>query len=300
MTTSPTFRLGIQSAGDTGEDDHARPRRDDERGRQHRGGYLADAGLREHNLVAIEPCRCQLPRLGASCTGSWSMVASRSSASSWGSAEMSAIGPRSSLTVRPYRYASGRERADTRPARPPPVFEQLVETGSPSVVEELMVEFGLSRAETTARARELADARHIALVSGTSRILMAFPFSAIATPFRVTANGRSYFANCCLGRVAFHSMLDEPITIDSFCQHCARADSHRAERRPRHSRRAGRGDRLPCARADAMVGGHHHDLLQHDGLLLRRPSIETRPTWPPTHNRIQPLRSRRTRSTPWA
>jgi hypothetical protein len=89
------------------------------------------------------------------------------------------------------------------------------------VVEELMVEFGLSRAETTGVLKELTDARHFALVGGTSRILMAFPFSAIATPFRVTANGREYFANCAWDAVAFHSMLDAPIAIDSFCHHCA-------------------------------------------------------------------------------
>lgn len=101
------------------------------------------------------------------------------------------------------------------------IFQQLVETGSPLVVEELMVEFGLSRAETTAVLNELADARHFALVKGTSRILMAFPFSAIASPFRVTANGRSYYANCAWDAIAFHEMLKRDIEIDSFCQHCA-------------------------------------------------------------------------------
>jgi hypothetical protein len=50
---------------------------------------------------------------------------------------------------------------------------------------------------------------------------MAFPFSAIATPFRVLANGRTYFANCAWDAVAFHSMLGTDIAIDSFCHHCA-------------------------------------------------------------------------------
>jgi hypothetical protein len=100
------------------------------------------------------------------------------------------------------------------------IFQHLASTGNPPVVEQLMTEFGLSRDETAGFLRELADARHIALVNGTSRILMAFPFSAIATPFRVTANGRSYFANCAWDAVAFHSMLDADIEIDSFCHHC--------------------------------------------------------------------------------
>jgi hypothetical protein len=101
------------------------------------------------------------------------------------------------------------------------IFQQLAATGRPLVVEELMTEYGLSRTEAVAAVQRLADARHVAVVKGTARILMAFPFSAIATPFRVTANGRSYFANCAWDAVAFHSMLDVPITIDSYCHHCA-------------------------------------------------------------------------------
>jgi len=101
------------------------------------------------------------------------------------------------------------------------IFQQLVATGRPMVIEEVMTEYGLSRAEAVAVMQRLADARHVALVKGTSRVLMAFPFSAIATPFRVHANGRDYFANCAWDAVAFHSMLDAPISIDSYCHHCA-------------------------------------------------------------------------------
>jgi hypothetical protein len=54
------------------------------------------------------------------------------------------------------------------------------------------------------------------------RILMAFPFSAIATPFRVRARARDYFANCAWDAVAFHSMLgQDDVSIDSYCHHCA-------------------------------------------------------------------------------
>jgi hypothetical protein len=51
---------------------------------------------------------------------------------------------------------------------------------------------------------------------------MAFPFSAVATPFRVTARGRTWFANCAWDAVAFHAMLGEDeVRVDSFCHHCA-------------------------------------------------------------------------------
>ena len=101
------------------------------------------------------------------------------------------------------------------------IWERLVGDATPPVLEELMREFALSRSEAVDVLRRLADARHIALVQGTSRILMAFPFSAIATPFRVMANGRGYFANCAWDAVAFHEMLNADIAIDSFCHHCA-------------------------------------------------------------------------------
>jgi hypothetical protein len=101
------------------------------------------------------------------------------------------------------------------------IFERFRDEGRPPVVEELMTELALTRAETVATLRELADARHIALVKGTARILMAFPFSAIATPFRVAAGGRSYFANCAWDAIAFHEMLGTDVDIDSFCHHCA-------------------------------------------------------------------------------
>ncbi|MEX2135544.1 MAG: organomercurial lyase [Chloroflexota bacterium] len=101
------------------------------------------------------------------------------------------------------------------------IFEHFLEHAAPPVVEQVMARFSLSRADAKDALRDLAAARHIALVPGTDRILMAFPFSAIATPFRVTVGGRSYFANCAWDAIAFHAMLDEGVRVDSFCHHCA-------------------------------------------------------------------------------
>ncbi len=101
------------------------------------------------------------------------------------------------------------------------VFDHFLEHATPPVVEQLMTAFSLSRNEAAGVLHDLESARHIALVSGTDRILMAFPFSAVATPFRVTVRGRQYFANCSWDAIAFHAMLGEPVLVDSFCHHCA-------------------------------------------------------------------------------
>lgn len=101
------------------------------------------------------------------------------------------------------------------------IFERFLADAQAPVVEELMTHFSLSREDVTAVLHELQTARHIALVPGSARILMAFPFSAIATPFRVETGGREYFANCAWDAVAFHTMLGTDVAVDSFCHHCA-------------------------------------------------------------------------------
>jgi len=100
------------------------------------------------------------------------------------------------------------------------IFERFLADAQAPVVEELMTEFSLSRAEVTAALDQLVAAHHIALVPGSARILMAFPFSAITTPFRVRARGIDYFANCAWDAVAFHAMLGSEVQVSSFCHHC--------------------------------------------------------------------------------
>lgn len=103
------------------------------------------------------------------------------------------------------------------------VYEHFLETARPPLVEELMTEFEMPRDAVVDAFRELVETRAIALVKGTSRVLMAWPFSAIATPFVVHARGREYFANCSWDAIAFHAMLgNDPISVNSFCHHCAR------------------------------------------------------------------------------
>ncbi|HEX9339973.1 MAG TPA: alkylmercury lyase family protein [Thermoplasmata archaeon] len=103
------------------------------------------------------------------------------------------------------------------------VFDTFRARAVPPMLEDLMAYFRLSRSDSFEVLRRLEAARHLKLVPGTQRILMAFPFSAIATPFRVHAGGMSYFANCAWDAVAFHATLGQPVRIESHCHHCASA-----------------------------------------------------------------------------
>ncbi|MGH2462978.1 MAG: alkylmercury lyase family protein [Candidatus Limnocylindria bacterium] len=121
------------------------------------------------------------------------------------------------------------------------IFDHFVENATPPVVELVMTEFHLSRAEAAEVLQTLEGDRHLALVKGTARILMAFPFSAVATPFRVTVRERQYFANCAWDAIAFHAMLGDDVRVDAFCHHCAApiqvemTDGHAARVEPQNA-----------------------------------------------------------------
>src|SRR5213080_164796 len=76
------------------------------------------------------------------------------------------------------------------------VFDHFLEYAVPPVLEQIMERYHLERPDAFAVLKALEEARHLKLVPGTQRILMAFPFSAVATPFRTTRPviGRRYYA----------------------------------------------------------------------------------------------------------
>lgn len=101
------------------------------------------------------------------------------------------------------------------------VYERFLAQAVPPVAEDLMRAFSIPREAVERTLAELDAARHLALVKGTSRILMAWPFSAIATPYRMERGGREYFANCAWDAVAFHAMVGDDVRVRSSCHHCA-------------------------------------------------------------------------------
>src|SRR5439155_5568052 len=80
------------------------------------------------------------------------------------------------------------------------VFDSFLEHSIPPVLEEIMERFRLGRPQACEVLQALEAGRHLKLVPGTRRSLMAFPVSAVATPFRVgRSSGTWFFANCAWG-----------------------------------------------------------------------------------------------------
>jgi len=101
------------------------------------------------------------------------------------------------------------------------IFDHFFEYTTAPPLEEVMQRFKLTRKEAFNRFKELEAEHHIHLVPGTQRILMANPFSAVSTPFRVYFGASRYYANCAWDTVAMHVMLEKEACIASFCHHCA-------------------------------------------------------------------------------
>ena len=145
------------------------------------------------------------------------------------------------------------------------IFDYFENHATAPLLEQIMAKFRFSRSEAFKLLAELELAHHIFLVPGTQRILMAWPFSGVTTPFKVTVAGhmKNYFANCALDAVAFHVMLRKEVRIESFCHHCGEEIRIQLKDQTRVS--PDRNDdplfylSLPAAK---MVGKHSPNLLK--------------------------------------
>jgi hypothetical protein len=69
----------------------------------------------------------------------------------------------------------------------------------------------------------LHDAHALVLDPATDEILMAHPFSAVPTPYRVQAGARSWFANCAWDAFGICAALHTGGTIETSCADCGEA-----------------------------------------------------------------------------
>lgn len=68
--------------------------------------------------------------------------------------------------------------------------------------------------------RRLHDAHALVLHAGATEIRMLNPFSAVETPHRVEADGRSWFANCAWDALGVPAALHADARIESSCPDC--------------------------------------------------------------------------------
>jgi hypothetical protein len=101
------------------------------------------------------------------------------------------------------------------------VSRTIIDEESPPTAPELAEQLGTDTGAIEASLHRLEDAHMLTLVPGTSSVWMAFPFSALPTPFEVRVGDRRYFGNCIWDALGIPVCLDADATIDSSCPDCS-------------------------------------------------------------------------------
>ena len=92
------------------------------------------------------------------------------------------------------------------------VYERFVELGRAPTLDELGTD--------EAALRRLHEARMLVLEPDRPEIRMVIPFSAVPTPYRVEAAGRSWFANCAWDAFGILAAFHVDGHISSSCPDC--------------------------------------------------------------------------------
>jgi len=99
-------------------------------------------------------------------------------------------------------------------------YRLFVELGRAPTVDDVAAATGEGSGEVRAAWRRLHEA-HALVLDQAGALLMANPFSAVETPFRVAAAGRTWFAHCGWDAFGIGACLHENSTIRTACPDCA-------------------------------------------------------------------------------
>ena len=95
------------------------------------------------------------------------------------------------------------------------IYRRFVELGRAPTLAELDAD--------EAALRRLHDAHWLVLESDRPEIRMANPFSAVSTPHRVEAGGRTWYANCAWDAFGIPAALGVDGHVSSTCPDCGEA-----------------------------------------------------------------------------
>lgn len=100
------------------------------------------------------------------------------------------------------------------------IYDATMREGAPPAAARIAETLQSPLVDVQASLRRLADARMLALQRDAVEILMAGPFSAVPTPFRVNANGIPCYGNCIWDALGIAAMLHSDADIDTSCADC--------------------------------------------------------------------------------
>ncbi len=109
------------------------------------------------------------------------------------------------------------------------VYRYWVGHGAPPEPDDVAQRFALSSAEARAALRRLHEQHALLLAPDGETIRMANPLSAVATPYRVHANGRWLWANCAWDSLGIPAMLHADARIEATFAHSGEPTTYAVE-----------------------------------------------------------------------
>lgn len=99
-------------------------------------------------------------------------------------------------------------------------YALFVQQGRAPSAAEVAASMALAEPAVEAAWSRLHDAHALVLDASRRSLRMANPFSAVPTPYRVTAAGRTWFGNCAWDAFGICAALDCDGTINTVCPDC--------------------------------------------------------------------------------
>ncbi|HEX4966400.1 MAG TPA: organomercurial lyase [Thermoanaerobaculia bacterium] len=103
------------------------------------------------------------------------------------------------------------------------IYRTTVEQGRPPRSTDVAARLGIDAAAAIDAFKRLNSRRLLALAPESGEIVMAPPFSAVPTPFVVTAGWQSYFANCVWDSFGIAAALHQDTDVETSCACCGEA-----------------------------------------------------------------------------
>lgn len=100
------------------------------------------------------------------------------------------------------------------------IYDSFLETGRCDAVETLAHLLGAPQVEIRASLKRLAEAHMLVLQPESGEVLMAIPFSAVPTAFRVESGDRGWWGNCIWDALGICAMTGANATVVTSCPDC--------------------------------------------------------------------------------
>ncbi len=117
------------------------------------------------------------------------------------------------------RVASEQLDRDVRLA----VYRQLIEGGGRPALSDLVSATGLGEADVRAALDRLHERHELVLDEETRAVLMAMPFSAVPTGYRVYTPKGMWYGNCAWDALGIAAALHTTARVEARCDDCGEA-----------------------------------------------------------------------------